>query len=172
MQKTLSEMQREEIETIKERSIKINLSDADCVRLAEKCISLDMTISDLLQNFIGDLVDGTYSNGSNERTRANEWVEMCWFSHMENETLLKELYETYSIEWVECFVSMYDEYNNYIANQSDYQDELDNLEQGEKLECVLDYEEHIKDLLEKYTDKDEQIELCRKFISEYIDLKN
>lgn len=45
----------------------MNLSDADVRRLAEKSGEGGLTISELLENFIGDLVDGTYSNGSDER---------------------------------------------------------------------------------------------------------
>ena len=49
--------QREEIETIKPRTITVNLSDADVRRLAEKSGEGGLTISELLENFIGDLVD-------------------------------------------------------------------------------------------------------------------
>ena len=55
--------QKNEIETIKPRTITVNLSDADVKRLAEKSGEGGLTISELLENFIGDLVDGTYSNG-------------------------------------------------------------------------------------------------------------
>ena len=56
--------QKIEIETIKPRTITVNLSNADVKRLAEKSGEGGLTISELLENFIGDLVDGTYSNGS------------------------------------------------------------------------------------------------------------
>lgn len=39
-----------------------------------------MTVSELLENFIGDLVAGTYSNGSDERMYAEQWAERCWFA--------------------------------------------------------------------------------------------
>lgn len=53
--------QKNEIETIKPRTITVNLSDADVKRLAEKSGEGGLTISELLENFIGDLVDGTCS---------------------------------------------------------------------------------------------------------------
>ena len=37
------------------------------------------TIGELIENFVGDLVDGTYSNGSDERMYAQQWFERCWF---------------------------------------------------------------------------------------------
>ena len=61
------EEQQKEIETIRERKITVKLSDADCDRLARKCGEHGLTIGELIENFVGDLVGGTYSNGSDER---------------------------------------------------------------------------------------------------------
>lgn len=47
---------KNEIEIIKPRTITVNLSDADVKRLAEKSGEGGLTISELLENFIGDLV--------------------------------------------------------------------------------------------------------------------
>ena len=55
----------------------MNLSDADVRRLAEKSGEGGLAISELLENFIGDLVDGTYSNGSDERMYAEQWYQRC-----------------------------------------------------------------------------------------------
>ncbi len=38
----------------------LELSDADCDRLARKCGEYGLTIGELIENFVGDLVDGTY----------------------------------------------------------------------------------------------------------------
>ncbi len=38
-----------------------------------------LTVSELFANFVGDLVDGTYTNGSDERMYANQWFDRCWF---------------------------------------------------------------------------------------------
>ena len=72
--------QEKEIATIKPRHITVNLSDADVKRIAEKAGASGMTIGTLLENFIGDLICGTYSNGSDERMFANEYFDRCWFS--------------------------------------------------------------------------------------------
>ena len=45
------EEQRKEIETIKKRQIKLELSDADCDRLARKCGEYGLTIGELIENF-------------------------------------------------------------------------------------------------------------------------
>lgn len=83
--------QKNEIETIKLRTIIVNLSDADVKRLAEKSGEGGLTISELLENFIGDLVNGTYSNGSDERMYAEQWYQRCWFAMFSDDTFLKFL---------------------------------------------------------------------------------
>lgn len=70
------EEQKKEIETIRERKITVKLSDADCDRLARKCGEHGLTIGELIENFVGDLVGGTYSNGSDERDYAEELNDM------------------------------------------------------------------------------------------------
>lgn len=72
--------QEKEIETIKPRNYSLNLSDADVERIAYKAAEYHLTVSELLENFIGDLVGGTYSNGSDEQMYANQWAERCFFS--------------------------------------------------------------------------------------------
>lgn len=90
--------QREEIETIRERSISLKLSDADVKRICEKAGGVGITVSGLLENFIGDLVSGTYNNGSDERRLANEWFERCWFGIFPENTFLKYLMDRDSVE--------------------------------------------------------------------------
>ena len=53
--------QQEEAATIKSRKVAINLSDNDCIRISKLCGVHNISIETLLENFIGDLVAGTYS---------------------------------------------------------------------------------------------------------------
>ena len=85
------EQQKKEIETIRERNITVKLSDADCDRLARMCGEHGLTIGELIENFVGDLVGGTYSNGSDERDYANQWFERCFFGMFPEKTLLNWL---------------------------------------------------------------------------------
>jgi len=71
---------KQEAETVRERIYKIRLSDADVERLAKRALSYNLSPAELLENFIGDLVDGTYTNGSDERMYADQWAERCWFA--------------------------------------------------------------------------------------------
>lgn len=85
------EEQQKEIATIKPRAMELKLSDADMRRLAEKAICAELTVEKLLESFIGDLVDGTYSNGSDERDRADSWYERCGYGYYNNYSLLHYL---------------------------------------------------------------------------------
>ena len=51
--------QQEEIETIRSRTIEVKLSDADVKRISEKAAAHGLTVGELIENFIGDLVCGT-----------------------------------------------------------------------------------------------------------------
>jgi len=76
-----AERQKREIATIKPRTFLVDLSDADVDRLAYHAAKAGMTMADLLKNFIGDLVEGTYSNGSDERECADAWYNRCGFAY-------------------------------------------------------------------------------------------
>lgn len=94
------EEQRKEIETIAARTVVLNLSDADCKRISEKAGEVGMTVAQLLENFIGDLVNGTYTNGSDERMYAEEWFNRCGFAMFPSNTFLRWLIERISLEEV------------------------------------------------------------------------
>ena len=115
------EEQKKEIETIRERKITVKLSDADCDRLARKCGEHGLTIGELIENFVGDLVGGTYSNGSDERDYADQWFERCWFGMFPKQTLLNHLL---------C----------WGYEPKDYLDTLDNIETAQEEKKYL--EEH------------------------------
>lgn len=68
---------KNEFETVKERNFSIRLSDVDVEYLFIKAGSVGLTVPELLENFIGDLVDGTFTNGSDERDLASQWFERC-----------------------------------------------------------------------------------------------
>lgn len=70
--------QAQEIETVKERTFRIKLSDSDLQRLCAFTVSADTSIEKLLQDMIGDLVSGTYSHGSDERELMQEWYDRSY----------------------------------------------------------------------------------------------
>lgn len=165
--------QQIEIGTIKERTIKLNLSDADCERIAKKVGKHGITVSKLLENFIGDLVDGTYSNGSDERYMAEQWFERCWFGMFPEETLLK-----YLLEWghdIDDFITVYDELKYYEANPQEFSEELEAAkENGEE---TLWFEEEYHDYIDEFirnnenVDIEKEIKLCREWLNDLQNIK-
>lgn len=91
---TQRERTERETATIRDRSIQLHLSDADCYRISEAALSAGMSVAELLQYFIGDLTNGTCSNGSDERMLAGQWYERCGFRRFREETFTIYLFET------------------------------------------------------------------------------
>ncbi len=152
------ERQRTEIETIKERKITVNLSDADCERLAKLCGEHNITIAQLLENFIGDLVGGTYTNGSDEREIAQRYFRRCWFSPYPEKTLLNWLlsngYDVYDdlLSIIEDIEFGYVELEDYRKDPSGFDEE----EIGFLKNDIEDWEEQIAEIKKDYFKKNEQ----------------
>lgn len=165
--------QEKEIETIKERTITLKLSDADCKRIANKVGKHGITIGQLFENFIGDLVFGTYSNGSDERYMAEQWFQRCWFGMFPEETLLRYLLE--NCINVEDFLCIYDELKYYQANTEEYVEEIKEAKENgeEMLDFEQEYHDHIDEFIDNHKDIDieKEIELCRKWLADFQNLK-
>ena len=168
--------QRKEIETIKERTVKLNLSDADCKRIAEKAGEAGFTVGQLLESFIGDLVHGTYTNGSDERMYANAWFDRCWFGSFPEDTLLKRLLQNhYDIDIFE-FIDLLDEINELedsiadcAADPTAY-DEDDQKYLTEDLNDLKEQYNHIvDDYLKDYKDAGikKEVENCVRWVKDY-----
>lgn len=162
--------QKAEIETIKPRTLTIDLSDADCERISDQAAQYGLTVGELLKNFIGDLVDGTYSNGSDERDYAEQYCRRCWFSWM-NENLLSHLHDYSNVE---DFLRLIDEIEEGKKILADYEvnPEIYVEEEIEFLrEDLPDWEEEYREMLEDWkpnyeVDMAKEIEICRKWLKE------
>ena len=63
-----------------------------------------LSISELFENFVADLICGTHTNGSDERMYIEQWFDWCYFSIMPEETFLSYLLEMREIDRVlECW---------------------------------------------------------------------
>lgn len=76
-----------------QRGIVLKLPYEDVESLCAKAARADLTVSQLLENFIYDLVQSDRSNGSDERMYANDWFDRCGFSCCFSETFLQYLVE-------------------------------------------------------------------------------
>lgn len=145
--------QEQEIQTIKGRTITLQLSDADVSRIAEKAGSAGLTVEQLLENFIGDLVYGTYSNGSDERMYAEQWFDRCGFEMTAPNTFVRfllnqGLFESF-LEYYTDNQSDLEEINS-IRNQESL--DSDDLEEIESIQDDIAYhQEMLESMYHEYT---------------------
>lgn len=147
------DQQQKEIATIRERTFKLNLSDADVNRLALKAAEAGMTMEQLLVSFIGDLVDGTYSNGSDERDYAEAWYDRCGFSFYPANDLAR--------------LAKHDQLDSAVSECKAYRDSIETLEllKRELADPDCDYttEEDVKGAEEDVAYCKEEIESTMKY---------
>lgn len=165
--------QKAEAATVSPRTIKINLSDEDVKRLYEKAAGASITPEQLIENFIADLVCGTYTNGSDERTRAEEWFERCWFSLDNYGSFLAYLVKN-------CEYSYYTEQQKTVSECTEELSELDisDFDSTEEYDEEKEYitrrleqaNEEIKEMFDEYVKHgenpetfEEEIENIRKY---------
>lgn len=139
------EEQRKEIRSIRPRTIKIELSDADVERLYKKAASVSLSPERLIEHFVGDLVCGTYTNGSDERDFISQWLHRCEFGMWPDRTLIKYLSDE---EILDDFISDFEAVKAY---------ERELIDLKERLKEAQDTEDK-NDLLE-------EIEACKEDIS-------
>lgn len=156
MYPTHGKQQNKEIETIRPRKIEVKLSDADVKRISEKAAAHGLTVGELIENFIGDLVCGTYSNGSDERMYAEQWFDRCWFSMFPDLTFLR-----YLIEWggADDVLRLYDDIQSSKEEISYYEKHPEDAGQDEVAEIQEDidyWQEQLDDYWKEYTEQQKE----------------
>lgn len=162
----------EDIKTVRQRNITVKLSDTDCERLVRKCGEHGLTVDELLENFVSDLIGGQGTNGSDERDLANQWFNRCWFGAYPEDTFLQYLL-----------------INGY--NPGHYLDVLDNIKDAEGTkqraadhpedydpeelsyldDDIADWQEELADMRadwkpDKEPDMQEEVDIIKKWVKE------
>ncbi len=78
----LKKQREEEMGSVRGRRFILNLSDADVDRLFQKAADAGIYPEEILERFAGDLINGTFSQGGDERELAGQWFERSGFSWM------------------------------------------------------------------------------------------
>lgn len=123
------EQQQAEIKTIRKRTLELELSDADVRRISEKAGGCGLTVEELIQSFIGDLVYGTYSNGSDERMYAQQWFERCGFDYFSEQSFLRYLI---LMGGLDCVLENWDEMQRQKAELKDMEANLETIDPDDK----------------------------------------
>lgn len=168
--------QQKEIVTIKERTLKLKLSDADCKRISKQAGEYGLTVGKLIENFIGDLVGGTYSNGSDERDCATRWFERCWFGMFPENTLLHHL-----LGWgyePEEYIELLDNIETAKKDREYYKEHPEEFDEKEILHLdnyIRNWEDELNCMIEDWNPKKEpnisrEIEIIRNWLKELDEL--
>lgn len=146
----------------------MKLSDEDCMGILERAGEHGLTVAELLENFIGDLVEGKHSNGSDEREFADRWFKRCWFAYPED-TLLHYL-----------LVCEYDpkKYLDTLNNIENAEIELNKYHNEEDFqylkEDIADWKEELEEIIEDWNPEEpnmkEEIDQLKKWVKEYQEL--
>lgn len=174
--------QQKEIETIKERNIVVKLSDADCKRISDLCGEHNLKVGELLENFIGDLVGGTYTNGSDERMYARQYFERCWFGMFPEKTLLNFLLSGWEFD-LDRFMDLLEQLEDNRADLEEYEKNPEghdwDLEEIEFLKTdIEDLENELAEIKQAFfkenekADWEKEVENVKKFVEEREQLVN
>ena len=153
-----NDQQELEVQTIKKRTIALDLSNEDCENVAKIAGIYGFTVGELLENFIGDLIDKIYRNDS----------DGFWFGMFPKESLLKHLLD-YGYD-VGDFITFYDELKRYEANPQDFTEDIE--EAKENGEEMLWFEQEYHDYVDEFfnnnkdTDMEKEVKLCKKWLAE------
>lgn len=95
------------------RKVMLHLEENDLKRLIYKAGAVGLTLDDLFTNFANDLIDGSQTNGSDEREFANDWFNRCWFGMFPDKTFLRYLITEDLLE------SFNESYKSFLFNLQD-----------------------------------------------------
>ncbi len=137
----------EAFELSKRRNMTLILPDDDIDALCKKAGKYQLTVSQLIENFISDLIEGSKTNGSDERMYAQQWFERCWFSTLSEKTFLSYLID---FDQIDSVIEMWEELQYYKR-----QDELDEYAKEEKEVLQEELEEMFKDYREWYSEPED-----------------
>lgn len=145
------ERQKAEIETIKPRTFTLELSDADVKRLYEKTAADGITPAYLLEAFIGDLLDGTYTRGSDERELASAYYDRCCFEFQRTGSLLEWALYEYRLDDIADALEQIDDMKGEIEYLTAHPDEAEPGELQAAQDDIDGAESDLKAIYEEYT---------------------
>lgn len=120
---------------IKERTITVKLQDSDCEKLIRLCGQNGMTIGELIECFICDLIGGTEAGGRDEVQLAEFWYSRRGFDQYPQKTLLRHLlmYGYEPNDYIDCLqnIALAEEDKEFAMNDPKNCD-------AEEISCIED----------------------------------
>ncbi|MEF2794699.1 MAG: hypothetical protein U0N62_04410 [Hydrogeniiclostridium sp.] len=143
-------MYNKQREIIPTRQLEIKLSEEDVRKITSKAGEHGMTVAELIEHFIGDLVDGTYTSGSDERACADYWLERCGFGRF-SDTFLQYLFENQILDDVLEEWDDIEDAQKEISYYAEHPEEAEPGELGEIQECLQESKEQLDEYWNSYT---------------------
>ena len=97
-------------EALKPRNITTQLTDQECIDLANLAAKCGYTVGEIISSYVHDLLGSNYSNGSDERFLANEYFDRCCILQFAPNTFLKWLVE---YDYIESYLTHVDKIEHY-----------------------------------------------------------
>lgn len=141
----------DDMATVKGRPFSIPMSDNDCEELARIAAANGMKPAELLAAFIGDLTGGTYTNGSDEREKAADWLDRTCFSMTAPESFTKYLAERLTIDIAAESMDM-------LATLKEEMQEETEAKAAETAKMIRVEEENLQEFYDGYKDETEEPE--------------
>ena len=162
--------QEMEVKTIKKRRMILELSDADVDRIRRKAGSAGLTVSELIEDFIGDLVKGTYHNHWDAGVSAEEWFSRCWFGISPDKTFLRYLIDEENCldEFVTLTEFLEKDQNDILHMKREIEEGHPIDEDGNAYgwERICDWDAKNETYKQAYASKDEWIKEQKQFIAD------
>lgn len=151
---------------VSERTVGIQMSDEDAEKLSALAANHGKTVSELLSSFVGDLICGSQTNGSDEREFAELWLNRC-YGYWKDDSLLAHLAscETDVNAAVGEFLTQYDDWKLSLENPEEFADEIADCP-GEKLYCQMVVEDYLIGWSHADDIPEEEIKRCRQWLTE------
>ena len=149
-----------------ERTVGIQMSDEDAEKLSAPAANHGKTVSELLSGFVGDLICGSQTNGSDEREFAELWLNRC-YGYWDDDSLLAHLANSDPDvnAAVGEFLTQYDDWKLSLEHPEQFADEFAECP-GEKLYCQMVVEDYLIGWSHADDIPEEEIKRCRQWLTE------
>ena len=151
---------------VSERTVGIQMSDEDAEKLSALAANHGKTVSELLSGFVGDLICGSQTNGSDEREFAELWLNRR-YGYWDDDSLLAHLANSDPDvnAAVGEFLTQYDDWKLSLEHPEQFSDEFAECP-GEKLYCQMVVEDYLIGWSHADDIPEEEITRCRKWLTE------
>lgn len=151
---------------VTERTVGIQMSDEDAEKLSALAANHGKTVGELLSGFVGDLICGSQTNGSDEREFAELWLNRC-YGYWDDDSLLAHLANSDPDvnAAVGEFLTQYDDWKLSLEHPEQFSDEFAECP-GEKLYCQMVVEDYLIGWSHADDIPEEEIKRCRQWLTE------